>query len=431
MNTQLAQNVTYERMQNGADVYLLRTNTKDLVLATVLLPGGRLSVYEKQSLALLLPDLFPYGTAGSTKQDVKEQFALLGAHVSLSVTDEYVMIRCTARKDTVLNVLELLCTVLQDASVPQAAFKKAQTRARNKLRNLEEDTHTRARTALVQRLYKKGHPLWTPSLEALQTEVVDVLKKDHTAMHRRMYTGTGAMVTLVGDVHVKRMQERLYRIVNTLPQERPQYEPNISLRKLHTTSPTHTVVSLKDKMNIDTVAGIPLLLPQDNEEQFLTLALSVHILGGSSTSRLFNTLRTRESLTYGAYASLEGYTNQYPGYLRVASIFPQTVFTKGRESLLRVLEHFTQKGVTQKELTEHVTQVCSAYVVNLTATQNISTLLTGTLVKNRPLSYIDEYPTLLKSISLRDMNAVIKTHLDFNTVKTAAAGSVDKNGKTI
>jgi zinc protease len=159
--------------------------------------------------------------------------------------------------------------------------------------------------------------------------------------------------------------------------------------------------------------------------------MGVAILGSSSSSRLFNELRTRKSLTYGAYASLEGFGDGYPGYLSASAVFPSDVFLKGREALRDVVQSFSERGVTAGELSKRKDEVLGRHVVGLSTTAGLASIVFDTLVAQRPLSYIDTIPERLRGISLARVNTAIRKHVRYTDAVTASAGGIDAKGKPI
>ena len=75
-------------------------------------------------------------------------------------------------------------------------------------------------------------------------------------------------------------------------------------------------------------------------------------MGKSSTSRMFNIMRTHENLTYGAYALYVGGEAGYPPFLQCWSLLPNDVFIKGRDMMRTIVKDFAECGVTTTEVKE-------------------------------------------------------------------------------
>jgi len=172
-----------------------------------------------------------------------------------------------------------------------------------------------------------------------------------------------------------------------------------------------------------------MLTKDDND--YLPLQLAVQVLGGSFTARLFHTLRTKLSLTYGSYASLAGFDDGYPGYLLAYAIFPNDVFEKGRTALRAVVKEFSAGGITARELAARKEEVAGKYKIALTTTAGMCGALFETLKSGKTVDYVDEYPALVADLTRREVNTAIKRRIEYARAVTTAAGSVDTQGAPI
>ena len=187
---------------------------------------------------------------------------------------------------------------------------------------------------------------------------------------------------------------------------------------------------MREKMNVDTFLAIPLALT-NNHGQYHALLCGTTILGASGSSRLFLSLRGRQSLTYGAYAGLAGMADGYPGYLLASAIFSNDVFAKGRTALRNEVALWAEKGVTTSELARRKEELAGKYKVGLASTRGIAGALFGSVLAGRGVEYVDKYPAIIEALTLREVNRAIKEHVHYDLAVTAAAGSIDERGKPV
>lgn len=430
MKTSIAQRVTYERLPNGVDLYLLKTSVQDVVVTHIAIPGGALAI-QKESVSYILADLMPFGTGKKKRTAVLEKLESLGVQVYASFSDTYLDLRLVSRKVVFAEAVSLIFETVVNPLFEDREIDIARERVSTALSHQKEDTHVQASVALDRALFAKGHPHWREDTRALERELVSVSKNEIQEAYEDVRTGVGALLCIVGDVTMKDLTPSLRRAVSALQSRiQPDEYTRFDIKKLQLHTERHHVVSIHDKVNIDTLFGIPLFITH-NHSDFLPLSLGVHVLGMSSTSRLFNILRTRKNLTYGSSATLVGYSARFPGYLQGTAIFPKNVFQVGRDSLQEVVRQFCERGITSKELQEHKEEVVGSYAVRLSTTAGVCQTLLQTIKSERPVSYIDEYIARIDDISHREVQNAIHTHMDYNLMKTAAAGSVSKDGSPI
>jgi len=427
MNTSgIASRVHYERLKNGVDMYLLKTPVTDVVTCKIALPGGVYSTFDRQTIAALLTDLLPGGTKKQARSTVLERIEALGGSVAVQVVSGHTIVSVGSRKSVFDKVLEVVLETLTQPQWRATEFKEAQMRVAQALVHAEEDTELQAGIVAHQALYKKGHPHWKQGTRSVAKELEQVTQQDVRKHWSSALTGVGATVCVVGDINVRALTPKLRTILSVLPGTPPK-QPTVHPARTQAPKKKDIILTMPEKYNIDTLMVLPLALTKESGD-FHALGLGTAVLGGSSSSRLFNILRTRESLTYGSVASLQGFQDGYPGFLSVWAIFPHDLFSKGRKVLQHIVHDFCDAGVTAKELAREKEAITGKFKVGLATTRGVCDALLGTILAGRPLSFIDEYPALMNGLTRSEVNNAIKEHMHYELAVTAAAGAIDADG---
>lgn len=428
MAISLSKRVHYERVQNGMDLYMLRTDVTDVVTCKMAFVGGSHATYNKQVLAILAGDMLPGGTGKKSKNTVLETFEGLGARVAVQVTSEHFIVSLSSRKKVFVEAFRLLIEVLSHPSFSQSEYATAFSRVKNTIRTLCEDAGTRSAIALHQSLYKKGHPHWKSSLNDISKQLQQSSRKEVVDFYRNSFSAIGAFVCIVGDIVPHKIVHDIIAILATVPSTRQKELPKLHPEKIAFPEVKDTVVFLQDKFNVDTLLGIPLTITRESSE-YVPLWFGISILGASSTSRLFTTLRTKESLTYGAYAKLDGTLSGNPGFIRCRAIFPNDVFLKGRDVLRNTVKEFIDKGVTLKEVRERKIETLGKYKVGLSTTTGLCENIFVTLLNLRPISEVDTFEDRIHALTRAEINDAIRSYIDYTLAVTTAAGAIDARGK--
>jgi zinc protease len=286
--------------------------------------------------------------------------------------------------------------------------------------------------ALHQALFLKGHPHWSPTLRASIRELTTLTREQIVNHYRTSLTSIGATACIVGDVEVEATLFLMREVGALFPGT-----PPLQGKKLHVDRITPrsdyvdtTIVSLRDKINVDTFLAIPTMLTRENSA-YHALSLGVAILCASTTSRLFHELRTKRSLTYGSYASLQGFASGYPGYLSAKAIFPHDVFARAVPFFRETVRSFIEKGITKEELIRRKEEVRGRYAVGLSTSAGLLNALSSTVYAGRPVQYLDEYVRIIEALTRDEVNRAIREHLDFGSALVAAAGAIDSGGSPL
>jgi zinc protease len=430
MTMQLAKRIQYERLSNGVDVYMLQTPAKDVVTCKMAFTGGVYATYDKQSVALLLDDLIPGSTKKKKRTVVLEKFEMLGAQMSVHTTSGNLMVTLTSRSAVFLEALRLTIEVLTLPTFAQSEFMEAHARLANSFKHTLENTRVQANVVLMQALFRKGHPHWSPSTATLLKEVSTLTREEVTKFYAETFSAVGAVVCIVGDIHPGKLMEPLREVLQALPSKVSQRVPMLHVDRVQISPAVDLIRTVKNKTSVDTLIGIPVALTRDHHA-FQALQVAVSILGGSSSSRFFTTLRTEKNLTYGAFATLGGFSEGYPGYLFGLAIFPNTIFREGRTALKETVQHFVEKGITKTELEERKEELAGKFKVGLSTTGGMCTTLLGTLLDGKSTAYLDTYIENITALTLKEVNEIIKEQLDYTLVKTAGAGAINQEGNPV
>ncbi len=432
MSIEIETRIAYERLLNGTDVYVLKTPSKDVAVVNIALPlTGPIQAYHaKKSVFAVVEDMFPFGVRGKPRHVVLESFEKLGATVSLTFGKEYAYLSMHSRTCVLREALSLLIESFTAPVITKAQWEVSMSRLQMQLHHARENTKTQARVRLARAMYKEGHQHWEPTYEDALQELRLVTLEECKDMCSHCATGTGTIVCVSSDVDTKKTMRSLRTVFEPLPIVHGDEGLAFDTTKVRTNAPMFDVVSLKGKQNIDTMFGVPLSITI-SDSSFPALYAGVHILGGSSTSRLFTSLRTKKSLTYGAYASLQAFSPSYPGYLGGMAVLPSNVFKSGREALRDVVKTFVHSGVTKKELQEYKEEKRGTFTIGLASTTGMNSALFGTLVNKKPVSYLENYLEELDGITVRAVNEAIRTQIPVEHLKIIGAGAVDKDGSPI
>ena len=148
------------------------------------------------------------------------------------------------------------------------------------------------------------------------------------------------------------------------------------------------------------------------------------ILGGNFSSRLMSTIREKEGLTYGIQSSVSGADNGNDGYWNVWGTFSPKDINKAKKLIFKQLEIWSQKGISQKELEQKKNTICGMYKVSFDRTLGVVARILDTLHRNKPLSFIEEYPQLINDIQLKDVNNSIEKYYSKEKCVIISSGSV-------
>jgi zinc protease len=426
-HTAIASRVHYERTAQGIDVYLTPTHATDIVICTMAIPGGLYASYDHPSIPMIITDLLPASIKGTTRRAIRERLDAYGARITIQEDLQTLTISLACRTSVFLDTFELLMDILCKVVFTQKEYVESLTHVHTSATHAQEDTATLARVACSRELYDYGHPHWKSHPRDIVEDLGKISRDEVSAYYKSTLTSVGALVCITGDIKPRAMLPRILRALTALPQQGAVSEDMLHPERTKAPQVLDTIISLRDKMNIDSVLTLPLALTEA-DDAYHALLVGVRILGGSASARLFDSLRNRQSLTYGAYARMAGFDTGYAGFITAMAIFPNDVFLKGRTALRAEVSQWAEKGVTAKELASEKEEICGSAIVQLASTTGIARALFATIRSKKTPQYLDEYPALIQSLTLREVNSAIKQHVRYDLAVTASAGAIGEDG---
>ena len=84
-----------------------------------------------------------------------------------------------------------------------------------------------------------------------------------------------------------------------------------------------------------------------------------------------------------------------------------------------------QSGVTAAELEARKTNMIGSYQVSLATTDGMAAAMLQTLNRGKPLSWLDDYPKAIRALTVEQVNAAIRKHLDPKKMVLVEAGTFE------
>ncbi|MEO1572693.1 MAG: pitrilysin family protein [Bacteroidota bacterium] len=374
-----------------------------------------------QALTVLLLDK---GTQTRDRFTVAEALEDRGAQLSFYSDDLRVGFSGRALSDDLPAVLDLLAEQLRAPLLDRTEFAKAKAQVTAGIRRSMDATGSQAAGLLSRRLYGPAHPNFmaeaADELARLDAYTVD----DARAYHAAHFGGTKLLVAFAGDLEPMRTAAR---VEGTLGDWMPHTSAAKYAEAATPQAAGRATRAIADKHNLDVRIGHPLTLRRDHDD-FLALYLAVYVLGGNFSARLMSHVRDDLGLTYGIGAQLAGIAVEHAGHalLRVTLSGPN--LDRGIEATLAEFRRFVEDGITADELAEKQTTIAGTFSVGLATTRGLATALLVNAERDFEVGYLDAYPEKIHALSLDEVNAAIRRHLDPDALHIGIAGTLPDAG---
>ena len=301
------------------------------------------------------------------------------------------------------EAMSLIATAFDDPRFDEGPFERFRREQQVSLNTRETNPGYLAWRAMSQALYP-DHPYARTKTEESIAALTPELAKEQM---RKLMVKDRLLVTAVGAVTPEELAPMIDEVIAGLPEtsELP-VTPDIALPELEPADPT--VVDLPQPQTLVQFTGPG--LKRTDPDFFPAYVLNYTLGGGGFESRLMQTLRVQQGLTYGIYTGLS-----YGEHLQTWGGGGQTknesagAFINGIKD---ELQQFVDDGVTEEELDDAKAYLTGSYPLGFDSNAKIAGQMMGVRQDEMGIDYFDRRNEMVRAVTLDDVNRVAKAYLD-------------------
>jgi predicted Zn-dependent peptidase len=365
-------------------------SVRSIALGLWVRAGSRDESVEQAGISHFLEHLLFKGTDRFSSREIDEAFDAMGAEVNAGTGKE-----TTSVYSRFLDGhLERAFDVLQDM-VLRPAYPEIDSERQVVIEEIamyEDEPADKVHDILADAVFG-NHPLGRPIIGRAEV-VSSVPVPDIAAYHDSRYLPSNMVVAAAGNIEHDRLVELVAAAVDgregspaPAPSDGPeQIEPR---RRFHQ----------KDTEQYHLCLGAP-GIPRADERRF-TLRVLDTVLGGSSSSRLFQEVREKRGLAYSVYS----YASQYADSGQVAVYVgtrPENV-AEAMDVIGTELRRLHEDGIGEEEFERARENVKGRTVLSMESTLTRMNRLGGSVLMGVPLLTVDEVLAELDRITLDDV----------------------------
>ncbi|MFQ6673152.1 MAG: M16 family metallopeptidase [Fidelibacterota bacterium] len=416
-----------KQVLSGVRVLSMETGIVDAVtIQGSLLGGDVFSPQSNSAVAEMTAAMLDQGTVYRDKFAISAALEEVGASLAFSSGNTHVRFVAKCLSKDIPLVVELLAEQLRSPLMSEEDLVPARKRRVGEVRKSKEDTRTRAMEAFLQEIYPENHPNYFIPIARQISDTGEVGAETLKRFHAENY-GTGNLIIVaVGAVDRTVLEETVAERFDGWQKSPLSIDSASGLRANKREREYNHVVTMEDKTSVDLLIGEPIGIDR-NHPDFHPLMVGQYILGGNFAARMMASVRDEEGLTYGIRSAIGGVDNGTDGYWYIWGTFAPDLIDRGRKSTLVQLNKWLDEGVTQHELDTKKSTITGTYAVSLATTSGLAGQIAGTVEQGRKLSYIDEYPGIIDTLTLEEVNSAISNYCHGDALVTVAAGAINRD----
>ena len=387
--------------------------------------GNEKSLVDYTTADKFLGSLMMRGTKKHNREQIQDLLNKLEAKLNASSSTGQLTFTWQAKRATLPGVLDLLGEILREPSFPEKEFEILKGQTKQSLEKGLTDPQALAMRAIMRKVapYPKDDIRYQPtieeSLERLAKTTVDQLER----LYKEQVGAQVGQLVFVGDLDADAAVKQVQGFLNN-------WKTKVPFQRITKTANTKVPGSKQDiltpdKENAVYVAGETFQMT-DTAPEYPALILGNFMLGGSATSRLFDRLRQKEGLSYGAgsFAQVDS-QDPFGMFMMIAICNPENM-QKADKVALEVFGKTLKDGVSDKELEE----AQKAYLQEQKVMRANDSLLAGQLREGLYLGRTFEFQADLEkkiaTLSAPDVNQTLARFLSIGRLVIIRAGDFNK-----
>ena len=284
------------QLANGIPLVSTQTSNVPIATITVVFPGGTSTdPVGKAGVAGFAATLADKGTATRTAPEIAATLESLGASIGITSGLDGTFASLTAPAVNLAEAGQVLVDIIQNANYPEAELERERKRAMDGISAVYKDPGSLAGLVATRVMYGDA-PYGRISTE---TSLPKISRED-LASHRAAYWHpAAAKIVVSGGISSSEAEGLASELFGDWTSSSSAPAP-VANPAGNGTEPRTLVIDMPDAGQSVVIAGVRGISRKD--EDFYPVWLANTVLGSGSNGRLFEEVRTKRALAYGAYS---------------------------------------------------------------------------------------------------------------------------------
>ncbi|MGI8944389.1 MAG: M16 family metallopeptidase [Qipengyuania sp.] len=393
-------------LDNGIKLVAAQTGEVPIATMTVLVPGGGKSdPRAKAGLAGMAANLADKGTTSMSATEIAARLESLGASMGATAGRDGSFFSLTAPVANFEAAGAVLADVIRNASYPQEELDRERKRAIDNLQVALKDPGELAQMASSPVMY--GDAPYGNQAEGTAASLAALTRADLIAHRDAWWHPGGTQIIVSGGIEPERAASLTRILFGDWQADGPVPEPVAS--PAGEERPVRTVVIDMPDAGQAAVLALTRAIPRESEDYF-PLVLANSVLGGGSSGRLFDEVRTKRGLSYGAYS---GFADRAD--FAVLSASAQTKNDTADEVAKLFLDQFDRLGsepLSEELLAKRRLYLTGNHARALESSAGFNSIVAGLLQQGIAPAEAARYAQELAGVSPAAASAVAQRYVD-------------------
>ena len=404
-------------LSNGIEVLAVQTGDVPIATMRVLLPGGSISDDRaKAGVAEWAADLAEHGTPTMSAQQIAARMESLGAAMGGGAGTDNTSFALTAPVANMDAAGAVFADVIRNASYPEAEVTRELGRGLDNLRVAMNEPASLARMVLRPLVYGDA-PYGNLGGGTLES-IASITREDLIAHREAYWHPARAQIVVSGGIAPEEAFALAERLFGDWSSDAP-VPPVIAAPAGEVLAPRTVVIDMPD-------AGQAAVLltgrgPERTSADYFPLELANAVLGGGSSGRLFEEIRTKRALAYGSGSGIANLADD-PFVQAVTQTANETVGDVV-DVMLAEFDRIGSEPLSEELLAKRRLYLTGGYNRSLESSAGYGGILASLLTLGLDPAEIATYAANLDAVSVQQANAAADRYFDPGNTSIIVVGN--------
>ena len=408
--------IAEQRLANGMRVVVARSTDLPIAGAYVVFGGGSAAdPAARPGVASMMTSLVDKGTTSLSATELATRIERLGAQVGSSTGADNSSIFIAAPAANIEAAGQLLSDMIRNPVFAETELERERRRSVDRLRVSMRRPGFVSALALRRALF--GDAPYGSIGQATPESLASMARDDLSRYHGNWWRPDNATLIVIGSLDAQEgfaLANRLFGDWRAPGQPLPQLPDRAG-------TPDKPRVVVIDMPQADQAAvAVAMRGVTRTDEDYYPLLLANSALGGSSTARLFQEVRVKRALSYGAYSSLE--TLRDEGMQITQAQTRNDAAPEVAKVMLAEVRRLASEPIPADQLDNRKTLVTGGFGRQVENTFGVGGFLANLVVQGVPLDEYGRYLTNVAAVTPEQISRSVAAELDPSRASIIIAG---------
>lgn len=415
-------------LPNEAKVALLskKTRGESVRMNITIRLGDEKSLPGKNTAGQFAASMLDKGTTKLTRQQIKDEFDRLKANVFFFGSSRIVTVSIETTRPNLAETITLVATVLKDPAFPADEFEKLKNEQLANIESQRSEPQAIAPNRFQRHInpYPKQDPRYVETFDESVASIKALKLDEVKAFYKSFYGFTsGTTVSVVGDFDEAEIKKLITDSFSNWKSPAPYKRIE---NKVIPVNVINESIETPDKANAMFIAGYNFEMKDDHPD-YPALLIGHYMLGGGFlNSRLAVRIRQKEGISYGVGSNVNvGSLDNASSFTAFAIYAPENA-DKLEAAFMEEVKKVVTEGFTAEEVAAAKSGWLQQRTVSRAQDQALANTLNNSMFLGRTLAWDEKLEKSVTDLTVEQVNAAMKKHLDPSKINIVKAGDFAK-----